>query len=443
MSQYKTAKLDRDQIDHAIQTELHDISKDSKDGEVFNRFREDTKKYTLDVKVLERMKASSSTEQYGAVYNINSKMDYIIYLYEKFNLPTMKVDDEYKDEIEIAWTHHLIHHMTVGAYLSIDDENQLTIDSNWLDINSQYFIDHISKNYYGTAGIVPDLENFSTILHGQPIAITIPFEFSNNLVHSLPLYNLSNTIQFKFEFQLKVCKLLRMRKLIGGIWTNIEIDPKYLSKTDALTEVPKPEIFARYALQNKKIRDYYYDSDDKREIYLLDVVTVTSVNDIDFGKSIEIDLQCPNPCRGVFVTAQNITARDQNYYANYTTNANDHTLGSNPIELFSISYGSIERVKLDNLDVAMLTLNDMPNDPLDVGYTAYSNAFNIMSTEHDTSIIYLQNNARIKLKIRDRKKDEPNTKFDVKIKLLVVKPFDHDHKANTFNARDWYSDHTF
>nr|QBK93777.1 MAG: major capsid protein [Pithovirus LCPAC406] len=443
MSQFKTAKIDLDQISHVIQSELHDVGKESKDDEVFNRFREDVKKYTLDIKVLERMKASSSTEQYGAVYNINSKMDYIIYLYEKFNLPSVKVEDEYKDRIQIAWTHHLIHHMNVGIYLSIDDENQLTIDSNWFDINSQYFINHIVKNYCGTAGIIPELEDFSTILYGRPIGVTIPFEFSNNLVHSLPLYKLVNTIQFKFEFQLKICKLLRMRELVDGKWTNIEVDPKYLAKMDALSEVSKPEIFAQYALQNRKIRDYYYENDSKREIYLLDVVTVSSVNDIEFGKSIEIDLQCPNPCRGVFVTAQNIVARDMNYYANYTTNANDHTLGDNPIKSFSISYGSIERVKLDNLDIDMLTLNDMPNDPVDVGYIAYSNSFDILGTEHDTSIIYLQNNARIKLKLRDRKPHEPDTKFDIKIKLLVVKPFDHDHRNDTLNSRDWYSDHTF
>ena len=199
MSQFKTAKIDLDQINHPIQTELHDVSKDSKDGEVFNRFRENIMKYTLDVKIHERMKASSSTEQYGAVYNINSKMDYILYLYEKFNLPVVKVEDECKDTIEIAWTHNLIHHMTTGVYLSIDDENQLTIDSNWFDINSQYFVNHVSKNYVGTAGIVPEVENFSTILNGRPIGVTIPFEFSNNLVHSLPLFKLVNTVQFKFE----------------------------------------------------------------------------------------------------------------------------------------------------------------------------------------------------------------------------------------------------
>ncbi len=443
MALYKTAQTDLSQIKTDIQLELHDVN--DKDGSVYNRFQSVPKKYSLDVKVLERMKASSSTDQYGAVYNINSKMDYMLYLYEKFELPTVAVDEQYKGTIEIAWTHHLIHHMTRGTYMSINDENMLTVDSNWFDVYSQYFINHIAKNYCGNAGITSELESFTDEIKGGNIGVTIPFEFSTNLAHAFPLYSVESTIQFKFEFQLKICKLLRMREMRDGIWTNIAINPKYLAKMDALSEVSKPEIFAQYALQNRKIKEYYYKSEDSRDLYLLDVVTVTSVNDTDFGKSIEIDLQCPDPCRGIFVTAQNITARDLNYYANYTTNANDHTLGNNPIKSLTISYGSIVRVKMDDLDVAMLTYNGMPNDPIDKGYNVYTNSFDILSIEHDTSIIYLQNNARIKLKlkIRDQEEGEPDTKFSIIVKLLVVKPFVHNHRTNVLIGRDWYSDHTF
>nr|QBK93042.1 MAG: major capsid protein [Pithovirus LCPAC403] len=440
MAQHKTAKIDLDQIKSVVQSELHNADKSDKDDSVYNRFQFDTKKYSLDVKVLSKMKTSSSTEEHGAIFNLDSKMDYVLYLYEKINLPTVEVEEKFKGVIEIAWTHNVIHHISKGVYLYIDDEDALTIDSNWFDVYCQYFVSHISRDYCSNAGITPDLENFGTVLHGKPIAVKIPFEFSSSLAHSLPVYKIVNNIQFKFEFQPRICKLLRMRELIDDVWINIEVDPKYLARMNALSEIPKPEIRCRYALQNETIRDYYYDQADTRILHLLDVVTIKSINDVDFGKSIEIELECPNPCRGIFCTAQNITARDLNYYANYTTNANDHTIGENPIEYLSISYGSVDReVKLDNLDFAMLTSEEMPNDPIDKGYICLNNSFEIFSTEQDTSIIYLQNNAKLKLKIRDKKPGEPDTKFSIQVKLLTVKKFVHDNRKNLFYVQDFYS----
>nr|QBK93571.1 MAG: major capsid protein [Pithovirus LCPAC404] len=436
----KAAQIDLEQISSHVQQELHEIPKGQEDGTLFNHFQAYFKKYTLDVKAIARME--SSQEQEGMNYTPSNKMDYLLYIFPKFKIPMMAVKSVYKDSVRIAWTHHLIHHMIVYAGLCLDDEKTLSMDSNWLDINSQYFVDHVNKDYNGNAGIGPELESFSTILPEKDISITMPFGFSNSIVQALPLHDVKNKVQFKLGFRLEISKLLRMQELNHdtGEWRNISVITSYLEGVNEATKVPLPKIMARYALQNKQIKDHFKKEEKVRELFLLDLCSISSSNDIDFGKQIDIPLECAFPCRGIFYTAQNVTAVENNYYANYTTNANDHTMGSDPVKKISIYYAGIERESgLDEIDIKMLTYNELPDDPIDVGYHAFSNAFNMKTVDHDTGIIYLTNNARLRLHIRDRKPGEPKTKFNIQIKLLIDKKLMHDCKNGKLLVEEWHT----
>ena len=193
-SVYKAAQIDLEQINSPVQRELHEIPKGNEKDKLFNHFEAYSKKHTLDVKSISRMK--SSPEQEGMTYTPDIKMDYILYIYSKLKILTMSVKREYRKTVRIAWTHNLLHHIVLSGHLCLDDDETLTLDSNWLDIYSQYFVKHVNKDYNGNAGIVPELENFSSSLPEKNVGITIPFGFSTSKIKALPLFDVNNKVDF-------------------------------------------------------------------------------------------------------------------------------------------------------------------------------------------------------------------------------------------------------
>ena len=91
--------------------------------------------YGFSAKYLEELVSSSvsgSTE-----YKANRKFDFLLKTYLAQDLPTLVVEQAYKDIVQICWTPNLGHNIIKAGHLTTDSDVITSIDSIWLDIKCQ------------------------------------------------------------------------------------------------------------------------------------------------------------------------------------------------------------------------------------------------------------------------------------------------------------------
>ncbi len=430
MSERNVLKLDINGLT-LFQKELHYPDKDRDPNEESNRVNS---RFSCTIEknawsTHTKAKMPHSAEEGEVIYTASKKFDVLFKSEIHINLLPIKVKDKYKKRIQICYPHNLGHNICYKGELKIDDDHQESIDSVWMDINSQFYMKSGAgkRNHYNRmVGNLPCLEEWNKELPGIKLIVPQPYSYSRNTRVALrTLRSSMNTITHHYKLRNKIHEILRMRvkkeKCKG--WVEIPCKLAYLDIPENAKEIPIPELWARYALMTDEERDWHKSIDPqtgepiKHVIYTEDIVIATSNNPTSLGSTDVIPLHCKVPCKALFWVAQDIKAIENRNFSNYTTNTDDLFKGWNPCAKVDLKYGGayrVEKLSHEHFDLSEVW-DFFPSAPAEFGYNGYVFGYEPTTLNADTAIVLEPLNASISIRLADtdpfRTIEEPDEEY--------------------------------
>ncbi|CAH6421702.1 Divergent major capsid protein [uncultured virus] len=323
-----------------------------------------------------------------------------------FTLPPVRVKQEYKGRVRIAWCHNVGTNPIQQAIFKEDDDTYQTWDNYWADIYFQFYQDQGAgkrENHNIGVGNVKCLEEWTEYLPSYPIDVDQPWFYSMDHALSFPIFykNSQTRAEHRYTFRRKLVDLLRVQ-ILGKDhkWKNTTRKVhQYLDITPSAT-LKLPELWGRYAyITEPEIK--WYKCKQTRVFYTRDVEICDTPNPNKYKSTAEIGLHCTNPCLAFFWVAENLDATANHNYSNYTTDVNDLYSGWDPIKTTTLKYGTT--VRLDNMPSHHFSIAEprkhFPSAPSERGYHGYSYAWDSTSYHGDIGIVFANMNARLQCRI--------------------------------------------
>ena len=352
------------------------------------------------------MKLKCTTDGEEVVYSVNNSFHFLMYSYMCFTLPPVRVKQEYKGRVRIAWCHNVGTNPIQQAIFKEDDDTYQTWDNYWADIYFQFYQDQGAgkrENHNIGVGNVKCLEEWTEYLPSYPIDVDQPWFYSMDHALSFPIFykNSQTRAEHRYTFRRKLVDLLRVQ-ILGKDhkWKNTTRKVhQYLDITPSAT-LKLPELWGRYAyITEPEIK--WYKCKQTRVFYTRDVEICDTPNPNKYKSTAEIGLHCTNPCLAFFWVAENLDATANHNYSNYTTDVNDLYSGWDPIKTTTLKYGTT--VRLDNMPSHHFSIAEprkhFPSAPSERGYHGYSYAWDSTSYHGDIGIVFANMNARLQCRI--------------------------------------------
>jgi len=381
------AKLDLETIT-AFQRELHD-PKDENEYITTNFYRE-FRKTTWYTHLPAKLKCSPNENE--LIYTVNSTFDYLLYTYMRQSFPALRVKKELRGKCEICWPHNLGTNIVIQAQFKIDDDTPQTIDPVWYDIYSQFYMKPGFRNHYNVCvGNITALETWNEFLPEYTTNAPQPWYYVRDTSLAVPLFYCTlSTVTHHYRMRTKITELLRMRvrKTPEDEWVEIPCNLKYIEGAGSTGTLKTPELWGRYAYLTDEEREWNRCKSEAT-YYIEDIVAAESINEGRYGDNVPIELDCKTPCKAIFWVAENIKARKNRNFSNYTTNSENLYQGYNPIQKISLLYSGSSR--LENMDSdhfdKMEPWYHMLSAPEEQGYNGYSFSMDSRSLDSEIGIV--------------------------------------------------------
>ncbi len=319
------------------------------------------------------------------IYSPDPTFHYLMYSYLRFMLPPIKIKNEYRSTVRIAWCHNIGNNIIKFASLSEDDLNYQSFDHIWLDDYDQYYMlpgAGKRRNFKMGVGSVPMLEEWSASLPAYPINVDQPWFYGDDTSNAFPIFYRNSLCRVKhhYVFRRKISDLLRMQiyNHKTDVWDNVHplSYMHYLNYGRSIT-IQNPTLWGKYAL----ITDQEIDTHKcrpKRDLYIRDVEMCDLENPNMFRTTAVVPIQCKYPCLAMFWKAENLDATNLNNYSNYTCNTEDLYAGWSAISNTSLKH--INTYKFKDMDSDHFNIGEsrkhFPSSPSEPGYQAYSPSWN-------------------------------------------------------------------
>lgn len=469
-------KTDRDtltdfeKILHGEKNDIDDETNDEiKEEEIESRFSYNFKKRSWSICVLETVPSTEASDQDNITntYTINTKFDYLLYLYFTVKLPALKILKKYKNTVRICYTHNLGHNIFNNAELRYNNSPKEKLNKIWMDIYSQFFMKPGFRDHYNIMiGNVPMLEDWNNNLPGYNLIIPQPWSFSRITYTAIPLFNCSKSrVTFTYNMKTKYSDLIRMqcrsppseKNPEYGPWENIKFNWRYLDGMQKNGRIPFVQMWGQYNQISGAEREWRKGF--KQEIYTRDILCIDSDNNDIFGHKVVVPIKCDFPILSMFWVGENINSTEYNNLSNYTTNTENFLEGWNPIKSWELKYGEMKRISerdsehSEKADPWFKSLSP-PNEP---GYNQYALGYNLQSIDGDIGLslgegkyakmifnlddtnpflIESIDNKKKKNKtnipeeiINDKKEKTPSPNFKIHIILLILKKITYKYEG--------------
>ena len=370
-------------------------------------------KTTWSVNLIEEMDATVKSDGKVITYTTSNKYDFLLYSYLTQKISPMKLRKSVRKKVQICLPHNLGHNIIVRGDLVADGTVIQTIDSTWLDIHSQFFMEPGFRDNHNMAiGNVPFLEEWATHIPGYEITIHQPFFYSKHTAVALPLFLGSlGRVTHQYEFRRELSQILRMRILEDeetNKWKEIPYNWNYMAAVSNDEKFDQPSMYGKYAIITDAER-YWHKGlvlvDDKSKnkaftepdpsykplvIYGENIVEITHKNSFGLGNNVELELSSNTPAKAMFWVAENIDATKLNNRSNYTTDPNNIMNGWGPISDISLSYGSVVKIKsmYSNHFNTGIKPREFMSPPSEPGYHALSFGYDVNSLHADVGIVF-------------------------------------------------------
>jgi len=399
---------------------------------------------------------STTTEGEGiATYNLNTSFHHLLYGDLKQELPKLKVKAEFKDKVEICWTHNVGHHVIKDCHFKFGEQTYYLFDNIWLDINAQYTIDNIEQ-YNEDIGNNDFLQLWSNRLPKYSLYVPQPWFFSRSEKLAFPLMLCQGqSVSFQYSLRNKVTDLLRMRiKTDDGTWKHIVPNLGYLEPVVNDGVLKLPEIWVRYSYGSSLEKDWN-TCITHHEYYIETITPLCSLNPIAYEQNVAIEIEGKTPCKAIFWVGQNVDSDRLRCFGNYTTDITNVYDGYGLIEKVSINHSAGSRVK--DMDgkyfERMEPLHHSKKRPHEKGYYLHSLGQTPFKSVSDVGLVpdnlkmraYFTINDTNPLldreeELKELKGEEDPTRFHVHIRLLSIKKmtfdYDTDKKVYNFDIHD-------
>lgn len=398
-----------------FQKQIHNIEELSEP--IISNFYKEFIKSTWYSSVPLKMKTSSDNED--IIYEVNKSFHFLIYSYMRFLLPAVNVKSEYKGKVRIAWCHNVGTNIVNNASFKDDDDVYQRWDSIWADIYFQYYQrPGAGKRHNHNVGIgnVSCLEDWSESLPAYPINVEQPWFYSMDTALAFPLFykNSLTKTEHRYVFRRRIVDLLRVQVLTkDGKWKDTtRSTSKYLNISGS-SQIKIPELWGRYAyVTDKEIA--FHKCKKSRYYYIRDIEICDSPNPSKYKSTAEIPLHSTNPCLAFFWVAENRDAFATHNYSNYTTDTTDLYNGWDPIKTTSLKYGTSTRLvnmPSDHFNISESRYH-FPSSPGEVGYHAYSYAWDSTNYHGDIGIVFASLNAKLQCRIANNSISANNYRED-------------------------------
>tara|TARA_B100000795_G_scaffold239348_1_gene200959 strand:- start:3778 stop:5007 length:1230 start_codon:yes stop_codon:yes gene_type:complete len=211
---------------------------------------------------------------------------------------------ENSGEKPISWTNELGHSIIKKVELLIGGEVIDTIDGDWLDIYSEFYLENSKKEgYYEMIKYSNSMDNY-TFRNKMKLFIPLPFWFCKNIGNSLPLIALQYHDIVVNVYLRPLSECIYNSYNIPNIPTNIKIlDSK---------------LYCNYIFLDTKERKYFAQNDHE---YLIIQHQKNINNVINYGnKSLKVELEFNHPVKSIYWTLQNQESQKLNLWNNYALN---------------------------------------------------------------------------------------------------------------------------
>jgi len=376
--------------------ELYYSDVNNKDDEITSNSYREFNKSTFYVPIDEKLEATHTDKT--SSFKIKVSYDELLYLNCRLELPTLKVKEEYKDTVKIAWSHNLGHNIIRSARLILDGKEYQKFDKVDLDIFFQYEVANDKKQLYKERiGSIPMLEDWSNHLPRHRLNIPQPFYFCKDISQNIPLkvFNVKEA-SFIYEFTLDISKLLRISIFSSKTSTWQELRNPTKTKIEQLINglntgaiLPYPELNARYIILTDEERNWRNSCLSKQVYYIDQMIDSSPANHIPIFQTTEAKLICNTPCRKIYWLAENISCKEYNIHSNYTTNAKDFCMGWNPCASATLKYGQITRFNFEQ-DFFTQQSSDKHSigSPVETGYNMYSFSYDNNTFDADIGMTF-------------------------------------------------------
>lgn len=356
-----------------FQEEFHYPDINNTNEEVNSRFTYIFEKSSWSSHIRSKMHANENGKT--VTYNPGKKYDFLFDCIMTFELPEYRVNEAFKNLIQICWTPNCAHHISQFSCLKLDDDIVGTLNPIWMDIREACYEKRrgFYKRMIGSSSLMTEWTNF---LPRQVVNVPQPWFYTKHISQALPLLNGSmNVVTHEYKFNLDISKFLRMR---GRKSETDEFRPIKFNKSwvtgDA--KIKTPELWGRFAQVSEEERTWHKKMSDTRNID--DVILITYPNTVKCGETITVPLNAKLPCKAYFWVAENQESLKYNYYSNYSTNPDNIMAGWNPCSSYKIKYTNDEKVSASYEQSEFSELYTFfPGGSKNPGYNVHCNCYDI------------------------------------------------------------------
>lgn len=377
-------------------------------------------------------------------YVIEDNFDFIVSSSLVQEIPSIKVLDEYKENVQIRWPDYFGLCLAKTAKFKTNENlviNTLTPISLYHYMKN--IMDHRSyKTYLRLIGHRDELIKWTSHLKATTIGVPLPWFYTFSSSYGFPMYLIKDRkkIIHWFEFQ-PIDKLLRMRYRANPDepWKDIPFDSKYLSyKTTNDKYLEVPDLIAKMVVVEddfKKalicnMKDIKRNGDDYKEWYryIDDFVVIHSSEEFKEGYSGFLQLNDPAPCKALSFCAMNSQAYKYNNYFDFTDGENGW-----PIISYSLSYGHAARIPETSIFLNELdTYNTLPTNFDAVGLATHCFDLTLEPNIAASGPVFAGLNAVFKVQFKEPEDEANASKYTLVTILWTTKKlsllFDKDDK---------------
>jgi hypothetical protein len=426
------------------------------------------------------LKLKSTVDGEEVVYAVNVSFHFLMYSYMRFVLPAINVKPEYKGKVRIAWCHNVGTNIVNNAYFKDEDDVYQKWDNVWADMYFQFYQKSGAgkrKNHNIGVGNVKCVEDWCETLPAYPINVEQPWFYSMDTALSFPIFykNSQSRSEHRYSFRRRVVDLLRVQVLgKENKWKDTTRNISRYLDINSSRLINLPELWGRYAyITDKEIG--FLQCKDTRYYYIRDIEICDTTNPNKYKSTADIELHSESPCLAIFWVAENRDSSAVHNYSNYTTDTYDLYKGWDPIKTTTLKYGTSSRLvdmPSDHFNIAESRYH-FPSSPGEVGYHAYSYAWDSTNFHGDIGIVLSAMNAKLHCKIannniyinnygedeeKEKKEDdesaieqedtddelieeksnaieEPSPNFITRARLLIIRKFTISKKDNKYIFR--------
>lgn len=302
-------------------------------------------------KGIEKMTCTPRKE--GYIYSPNMKLDFLEYTILYTQTSILRVKNEFKDQVRIAWDPKFALALVKEAIFSSDGSELQTFNKRSMEYWYQYYVRE-KETFNRMSGNIERLTSFRQILPVEEIIIPQPWSYYKKESQAFPLFLAKKSVlQKEYFYDLNPLNFIRMqirKKSYESEWTewsDCKVSSDFLEDYE---NIPVPDLYASYSKVSANEKDEYVEKFlESPAFQYLDTFSVFETDrKYKSGENISIKFHISNPIKSFFWTAEDqerVSLNKHFYYSIFSKvlEKNEINDDDTPLKEMSFKYGALTK----------------------------------------------------------------------------------------------------